>query len=69
MRPNPKDEAIEIVNKFKSIAYNDYLTTDQEHINAVQCTLVVVDLMIVNEHLETGDESWWEQVKQELLKL
>lgn len=62
MRPNPKDEAIELVNKFR-------LSKAITESYAMQCALIAVEYLIANEHLETGDESWWEQVEQELEKL
>jgi hypothetical protein len=34
-----------------------------------QCALIAVDELIANEHLEAGDASFWEPVKDELLKM
>ena len=34
-----------------------------------QCAIIAVDELIANEHLEAGDASFWEPVKDELLKM
>jgi hypothetical protein len=34
-----------------------------------QCAIIAVDELIANEHLEVGDVSFWEPVKDELLKM
>jgi hypothetical protein len=36
---------------------------------AKNCALIAVDELIANEHLEAGDASFWEPVKDELLKM
>lgn len=68
MRPNPKDEAIELYNKYEQLG-KDFTRGVSMKEFAKQCALIAVEYLIANEYLETGDESWWEQVKQELLKL
>jgi len=68
-------KAIELVDKFINIdiEYNDstegncFMTMTKS--NAKQCALIAVDELIANEHLEAGDASFWEPVKDELLKM
>ena len=69
MRPNPKDEAIEIVNKMVLEFPLQNNTNANVYYIAKQCALIAVEYLITNEHLETGDESWWKRVKQEIEKL
>ena len=61
MKPNPKDEAIEIIQSF----------IDEGFLPAAAriAALVAVDLLIANERLDVGDEPWWVQVKTEIENL
>ena len=68
MRPNPKDEAIELYNKYEQLG-KDFTRGVSMKEFAKQCALAAVEYLITNEHLETGDESWWKRVKQELENL
>ena len=65
MRPNPKDEAEDLLYQMRYDHMSGTLTKKK----AKQCAKIAVEYLIANEHLETGDESWWEQVKQELENL
>ena len=65
---SPKEKAIELYSKYEQLG-KDFTRGVSMKEFAKQCTLITVDLLIANEHLETGDESWWKQVKQELEKL
>lgn len=68
MRSNPKQEAVELYNEIYETAFkpnNVLIRTEQ----CKQITLIAVEYLIANEHLETGDQSWWKQVKQELKNL
>ena len=60
-------KAKELVKKYEIqfLSFGDYLPT----IKAKQCALIAVDELIANEHLEAGDASFWEPVKDELLKM
>jgi hypothetical protein len=68
-------KAKELVDGFKNIdiEYNDsiegncFMTMTKS--DAKQCALIAVDELIANEHLEAGDASFWEPVKDELLKM
>jgi hypothetical protein len=63
------------MNKYQLKAeelYKKMLFCYQGHIDeytAKQCALIAVDELIANEHLEAGDVSFWEPVKDELLKM
>ncbi len=54
-------KAIELYNKMY-----DFSIFEE---SAKQCALIAVDELIANEHLEAGDASFWEPVKDELLKM
>ncbi len=66
-------KAQELVDKFREFADGTDSETDRyspgvEKEKAKQCALIAVDELIANEHLETGDTSFWIPVKEELLK-
>lgn len=71
----PKEKAIELVEKYKQVAYSDLLTQPQIDENAKQCALVAVD-EIINELNSLGYSTEvsekickWIEVKQEIEKL
>ena len=61
MKPNPKNEAIELIRSF----INEGFLPAAARIAA----LVAVEYLIANERLDVGDESWWKRVKQEIENL
>jgi len=64
-------KAIELVNNLHEIICDvDSLSSKVlSYQKAIQCALIAVDELIANEHLEAGDASFWEPVKDELLKM
>jgi hypothetical protein len=59
-------KAIELVDKYFK---DEKLYWDLSYNQAIQCAIIAVDELIANEHLEAGDASFWEPVKDELLKM
>jgi len=66
----PKEKAIELYNKyFSMIKIESYIDRVSSIPYVKKCALIAVDELIANEHLEAGDASFWEPVKDELLKM
>ena len=49
--------------------YIDLSNYSVSDLPVAECAKIAVEYLIANEHLETGEESWWEQVKQEIINL
>lgn len=69
----PKEKADELVNKYLSVQFGDFPTTD-----AKQCALIAVDEIIQLDVFDCNDEwsdedgdtrEYWSQVKQEIENL
>ena len=67
---NPKEKAIELVDKFRDFAHWDDGSRNNDF-NSVRCALIAVDEILninsVDKDLFLSD--YWYQVKQELEKL
>jgi hypothetical protein len=67
----PKGKAIWLVSQFYEVVKNKYPSTIGVPLSK-QCALIAVDEIIENEkidNLEDNNLSYWQEVKQELLKL
>jgi hypothetical protein len=65
---NPKEKAKELVDKMLyQIDWNAQESTFK--MVAKECSLIAVNELIANEHLEAGDNPYWIRVKQEIQAL
>jgi hypothetical protein len=62
-------KAQELFGKFAMYLRANLMYDEEANEDAKQCALIAVDELIANEHLEAGDASFWEPVKDELLKM
>ena len=69
---SPKEKAIELVENMEvEIPYLTYPTQPQSYEVAKKCALIAVDELIYSHSQDTTDNQFyfWQEVKQEILKL
>lgn len=69
-----KEKAEELVDKYQYyVAEKDFFGDNVELKNAKQCALIAVDEILEDHHEDKKCECrncrWWQEVKQEILKL